>query len=126
MPQLQGICKGLELWYSIFKFLAIISYIEEGDGDEYKNRLQQFNSQLEEFYSIGIRTFLTKPWKTVGSDEKFYSHALRFYIPWMAKEAFEKHGVGVGIFTMQGFEQRNKESTNCMKRFSNWKGNIWV
>ena len=44
----------------------------------------------------------------------------------MAKEAFEKHGVGIGIFTMQGFERRNKESKNCMKRFSNGKGNVLV
>ena len=36
MPQLQDICKGLELWHSIFKFLAV-SYIEEGDAQEYKN-----------------------------------------------------------------------------------------
>jgi hypothetical protein len=77
IPQLQDICAGLELWQSIFKFLTI-SYIEEGDAHGYKNRLEDFNAQVEEFYSIGIRTFLTRPGKPVGSDEPFYSHALWF------------------------------------------------
>ena len=37
-----------------------------------------------------------------------------------------KDGVGVGIFSMQGFERRNKESKNTLKRFCNHRGNIVV
>ena len=38
----------------------------------------------------------------------------------------ERHGLGIGIFNMQGFERRNKESKNTLRRFSNMKGNIVI
>ena len=41
-------------------------------------------------------------------------------------ERSEEHGLGLGIYTMQGFERRNKESKNVMNRFSNGVGNIVV
>ena len=44
----------------------------------------------------------------------------------IAKITFERHRLGVGIFTMQGYERRNKESKNTFKRFNNHKGNILV
>mmetsp|Transcript_13585 Transcript_13585/g.20126 ORF Transcript_13585/g.20126 Transcript_13585/m.20126 type:complete len:199 (-) Transcript_13585:31-627(-) len=56
----------------------------------------------------------------------FYSHCLRFYLPKHAEELFTEHGVGLGVFTMQGYERRNKESKNTLKRFTNHKGNILV
>ena len=49
---------------------------------------------------------------------------LRFYLPKLMKRLYENHGVGLGICTMQGFERRNKESKNTMRRFFNGKGNI--
>ena len=49
---------------------------------------------------------------------------LWFHIPKIARETWEKHGLGVGVFTMQGFERRNKESKNTLRRFTNKKGNI--
>ena len=45
-------------------------------------------------------------------------------MPKIAKETLEKHKLGLGIFTMQGFEQRNKESKNTLRRFCNGKGDI--
>ena len=44
----------------------------------------------------------------------------------IAKITFERHRLGVGIFTMQGYERRNKESKKTFKRFNNHKGNILV
>ena len=60
----------------------------------------------------------------MGDDETFYMHVLRFYLPKIARVTFDKHGLGLGIFTMQGFERRNKESKNTLKRFTNCKGNV--
>ena len=31
---------------------------------------------------------------------------------------FERHKLGLGIFSIQGFERRNKESKNSLRRFS--------
>jgi hypothetical protein len=123
-PIVQDITDSLTLWVSIFKFLGI-TCIEEGEEGEYLNRIDQFNIELKELYSKGLNTFLSKPGKP-GIEETFYCHALRYYMPRIAKVTYETHGTGVGIFNMQGFERRNKESKNCMKRFSNNKGNMLV
>ena len=86
--------------------------------------METFVENVKEFYEIGKRTFLTKVQSQVGGDETFYLHCLRFYMPKIAKETLEKHKLGLGIFTIQGFEQRNKESKNTLKRFCNGKGDI--
>lgn len=43
------------------------------------------------------------------------------YIPNMAKEIWTAHRCGIGIYIIQGFERRNKESKNTMRRFNNNK-----
>ena len=78
---------------------------------------------MSTFYKVGAKSFLTEG-STIGNEETFYMHALRFYTPAIAKITFDRHGLGIGIFNMQGFERRNKESKNTLKRFSNNKGNI--
>ena len=40
------------------------------------------------------------------------------------KKLYDEYKVRLEICTMQGFERRNKESKNTMKRFSNGKGNM--
>ena len=37
-----------------------------------------------------------------------------------------KFKFGAGIFTMQGYKRRNKESKNTLRRFNNNKGNIII
>ena len=84
----------------------------------------ELNTNIKLFYNAGKHTFLTKNVSSPGDDETFYLHCLRFYIPQIAEVTLKKHNLGVGIFTMQGFERRNKESKNVYKRFSNHKGNV--
>ena len=83
---------------------------------------------LKHFYIIGGRSILTKKAITghAGNDETFYIHFLRFYIPRIVDDTFEKYNLGIGIFTIQGFERRNKESKNTLSRFSNGIRNIIV
>ena len=50
----------------------------------------------------------------------------KFYMIDITKVTFEKHGLGVGIFNMQGFERRNKEPKEVMRKHGNNKGNILV
>ena len=59
-----------------------------------------------------------------GDGETFYSHVLRCYLPKHARQTWEDHQLGLGIFNMQGFKRRNKESKNTLRRFTNGKGNI--
>ena len=76
-----------------------------------------FKANAKEFYRIGAYSFLSKEY--CGDQETIYSHCLQFYIPMIAKGTLKKHGLELGIFTMQGFEHRNKESKTCFIRFTN-------
>lgn len=46
----------------------------------------------------------------IGGQETYYLHCPRFYIPTMAIQTWSRYECGIGIFTMQGYEQGNKES----------------
>ena len=42
----------------------------------------------------------------------------------MAPGIFNIHKAGLGVLNIQGYERRNKESKNTMRRFKNKKGNL--
>ena len=114
-------CEGLVLWEKISPFLVITTI---DDKDDYESKLTSFNNNLKRFYEIGGESFLTKDKGNPGGDETFYMHCLRFYLPKLARTTFDNDGYGLGIFTMQGYERRNKESKNTLRRFCNGKGCI--
>ena len=115
--------ESLELWNKMFKVLGI-TYIT--DGSEYLEQVDKYEEQVKRLYKLGGESFLSRKSsaeKDKGQSETFYFHVLRYYIlPQIMKDTFEKHCLGVGIFTMQGFEQQNKESKTKMTRNSNFKG----
>ena len=115
------LCEGLLLWQTISHFLVIVHI---NNADTYNEQLQKFVSDLKKFYEIGKMSFLTKNIDRPGSDETFYMHTLRFYMPVIAKKTLQEHNMGLGIYTMQGYKRRNKDSKNTLHRFSNSKGNI--
>ena len=51
-------------------------------------------------------------------------HALRHYNIKHAQDTWTKYKLGVGIFTMEGFERRNMESKQVVRNHTNKKGNI--
>ena len=118
---LKALCDALLIWETITPFL-VISTID--DEQKYKREMSEFLNNVKSFYAAGSKTFLTQ--KSIGDDETFYLHALRFYLLKIAEETFRDHNLGLGVFTMQGFERRNKESKNTLKRFTNNRGNIVV
>ena len=44
----------------------------------------------------------------------------------MIEDTWNRHRLGIGVFSMQGFERRNKESKRCIQNNSNNKGNIII
>ena len=90
-------------------------------GQETKKYHREQISQLKDDIRSG--TFLVK---NRTSSETFYMHVLRYYLPLIAEETFSRHNVGVGVFNIQGFERRNRDSKRCMELFSNSKGNKTV
>ena len=113
------IVEYLTLWESLTKFQTIMDI---GKKEAYIMKMHFFEQNVKKFYKVGAHTFLSK--KFVGDEENLYSHVLRFYMPQFAVITLERHGMGVGIFTMQGFEHRNKESKFVFKNHTNQKGNV--
>ena len=101
--------EALKVLKPIFDFTSI-THIE--DGVNYGELLVQFKDDVTLLFRHGKDTFLA------GNGVTFYFHCLRFYLPQIANITFKRHKLGLGIFTMQGFEQRNKESKNTINRFS--------
>ena len=118
----KDICKGLILLSEITPFLVITEISD--NIVEYKNQFERFKNNVKDFYEVGSRTFLTK--RECGDDETFYMHCLRFYLRKIAADTLKKHKLGLGIYTMQGYERRNKESKNVLKRFSNMRNNFLI
>ena len=85
---------------------------------------ESFIVNLKKFCEVGGRSFLTKNKGDPGGDETFHRHCSRFHLPKTAKTTLEKDGLGLGIFTMQGHEHRNKEQKNTLKGFCNGRRNI--
>ena len=120
-PALKDLTDRLLLWEEITPFMVITTIT---DVNEYKNLMKKWNDNLKAFYKVGKFTFLSKNVATPGDDDIFYMHVLHFYLPQIAKKTLEDYQLGLGIWTMQGFERRNKESKHTLKRFSNNKGNV--
>ena len=115
---LDSIITGLKLWVDLCTFIHLTTI---DDDDDYKNKMDTFESNLKIFFTAGGKSFLTK-WVVVGDDKKFCFHCLRFYIPKIAKETFKENHLGAGVFTMQGYERRNKETKRAYNRHTNGKG----
>ena len=118
---LTNICHGMDSWYKIFPFLTKARVTDKNIHEE---DLKMFDKNVKLLYKYGNMTFLTTT--EVGDQETFYMHCLRYYMPKIAWHTYQYHALGLGVFTMQGYERRNKESKNTLKRFSNFKGNIAV
>ena len=114
----------------MFGFLGVTSWIgeKENDTQQYKDAIVRFEMNVKEFYVAGRTSFLQKEVGTQNAKEvyhkTFYMHALCFYLLQIAKDTLQEHKLGVGIFTMQGFEQRNKESKMKLQRYSNFRGEM--
>ena len=132
--RLRDILSSLKIFKDIFKFLGIARLCADDDVDAiakkthvsvsaYKDMMLKFKDNVKKFYNIGSRTFLSRRGDQ-GKDETFYMHTLRYYMPSIVETTFERHGVGVGVFNMQGFERRNKESKNIYNKYNNHHGQL--
>jgi hypothetical protein len=103
----------MRLLTPLFRFM---STTYNTNDESYLHALALFKTIVREFYTCGKETFLSK------GDEPFYFHCLCYYLPKIAEITYSRHKLGIGIFTMQGFERRNKESKGMIRKSStfNW------
>ena len=120
-PFLNDLKKCLKFWQLISEYISITTIESKTD---YISQFAIFKFYTFKLYEHGQRIFLSN--KTKGDLETFYFHVLRFYLPVHIDITFQRHGLGIGIFTLQGFEQQNKESKNSIKRFCNGKGIVCI
>ena len=118
---INNLCQLLQVFARLPDFWKITKI---QNVSEYKQKIAEYEHNVRELYTVGAKTTLTN--NNTGNYETRYYHVACYYIPKIVRELFEKYGVGVGIFSMQGFERRNKESKNTLKQFCNHRGNIVV
>ena len=53
-------------------------------------------------------------------------HILHYNIAHFARITFKRHELGVGVFTLQGYERRNKESKIIFAKHSNSRDNVCI
>ena len=99
--KIRGLSKELSLLRPICEFLTQ-THIDS--DEEYKKSLSEFKENMKVFYQSEEFSYLRE-----GKNETFYLYCLKYYMPHITDITHDRHKLGVGIFTMQGFERRNKE-----------------
>ena len=114
--------KLLNSWREIS---SIISITRINNRQEYKKTIDRFKVLLNDFKESSQETILN-PTTANEEDQKetFYFHVLQNYMLPIMIQTFETFNMGLGIYSMQGIERRNKESKNIAKRFSNNRYNL--
>lgn len=82
----------------------------------------EFEYLADKLYRKGLETFLTD--RVPGDHETFYAHAMRWYYPSILKKTYSKYGLGLGIYSMEGFEAINFMTKRTIRDHSNRRGNI--
>ena len=81
-----------------------------------------YKSTVNQFYEAGMKSFLTGT--SEGDGETFYVHNVTFYMPRIIDDTYQKHKLGPGIWSMEGFEYKNAQSKRAIYTRSNRKGNL--
>ena len=115
----------LESWQQLTQIMSKVIYKNK---EEYDECLIEFYYNIIIFKQAATKTI----YKSMSGDdldttcENFYCHVLTDYMAVFMQETYSTYKLGTGIFSMQGFERRNKESKNCAKRFCNNRYNICI
>lgn len=120
--------EGLRIWIKISEILRKCKIYDKDDDDNTKKKvmkkMKEYIKWVKIFYKYGGEKFLKK--QESGDIDIFYLHVVRYYMIPIMKDTWEKYECGVGIFTIQGFERRNKESKYSLSNHNNGKGNIML
>jgi len=113
-------CVALKLWPDLYKFL-----VKAKVGPNYLEEVKVFEKNAKIFYEAGKKSFLSRG-TNIGGKETSYMHILRYVTGPLAKLTFERHGVGIGVFTLQGYKRRNLESKYIFVRHTNKLDNFLI
>ena len=97
----------------MYKFL-----VKAKVGPGYSEVVKHFENNAKIFYEAGKKSFLFRG-TDIGWKETSYMHILKYVTGPLAKLTFERHSVGIVVFTLQGYERRNQESKYLFVRHTN-------
>ena len=81
--------------------------------------MSKYDELVVKFRKYGLRSFMTN--RRSGDKETFYVHVLTRYMPKIMRETYQRHSLGVGIFSMEGFEYKNYTSKQVLNNRTNGK-----
>lgn len=115
----------LKNWKNISRILSI-TYIKPEDQEKYKNQIFLYKLFVAQFKLAAKYTIFVPQSgsETEDTNENYYSHVLINYTVPMMEQTFNKYKLDIGIYFIQGIEQRNKESKNCAICFTNNRFNL--
>ena len=133
---MNSLCSSLTSFYTMAKILGmviiddykLVRHIlppdlsvnnESGEKEIAEAVIELYKSCASNFCEKGLRSFMTNSQR--GDKESFYSHTLSCYLPQMLKETYERHNLGLGIFSMEGFEYKNYTSKQVLNNRTNGK-----
>ena len=64
--------------------------------------ISEYTCMGRRLYLHGHKSFMTK--RSAGDKETFYLHTMRWYCPNIMKTTYIRNRLGIGIFTMEGYE----------------------
>ena len=105
------------------EYLGEIVFAQDTDRKVIGQRMiDEYEKECSRLYNTGMKTFLTD--LVMGDHETFYAHAVKWYFPQILRQTYGKYGLGLGIYTMEGFEAINYMAKRVIRNGSNRCGNI--
>ena len=108
----------LKLLPSLYVFQTEVTF---NSYDLYLKEIDTYVKNIVLFYKYGKNTIFTNTY--INDRETFYLYCAKYHVPRIARNILDMLGCGVGIWIMQGFEHRNKESKFVYSNKTNGKGN---
>ena len=93
------------------------------EKDIAKEMMYQYKNLSKKLSTLGYKIFMSS--RTTGDKETFYLHCLRFYLPAIIENTYERHQLGLRIFTMEGFEYKNYTSKHVVNNQTNGRKHIY-
>ena len=77
-------------------------------------------AQAELLFTNGFQSFMERDGD--GKGETLYLHILKHYLPRHMRITYQRHKLGVAIFSMEGFEYKNYTSKHVIRNRNNGRG----
>lgn len=81
---------------------------------------KEYEAQAELLFTNGFLSFMER--NGDGKGETLYLHILKHYLPGHMRITYQRHKLGVAIFSMEGFEYKNYTSKHIIRNRNNGRG----